>query len=285
MNERNLSFYFPDSNSVSGLKVFKEAGSSLTGFYFTKENISRVIQLEHSRNYAIYFLFNDSDDQTVYIGQSTTGIDRIKNHIKNKDFWSYCILIVSDNNSFDHSVINFLEYFFIEEFKKTYFSLNNVLSKPDPVTSQFLRVTYNNYAQQVKFLLEANGIKFIEQKLKPAKQIRFKAGKGKNAELFIHEGIFMLAIDSIIRRPIESSKDWADNGKFYDRYNRIFDKLIADHKAISIGNNEAQLVDNVPFKFPSAPATLCSGYSENGYDFWKGLDVFKSLKEDHFTSD
>lgn len=42
MNTRSLSFLFPDGNSVSGLKIFKEAGSSLTGFYFTKDNFNKV---------------------------------------------------------------------------------------------------------------------------------------------------------------------------------------------------------------------------------------------------
>lgn len=279
MNERNLSYYFPDSDSVSGLKVFKEAGSSLTGFYFTKDNIHRVLQLEHSKNYAIYFLFNDSDDQTVYIGQSTTGVDRIKNHIKNKDFWSYCILIVSDNNSFDHSTINFLEYFFIEEFKKTYFTLDNVQSKPDPVINSFSKVTYNNYAQQIKFLLEANGIKFMDKKDKVLGSNKFKAKKNRDAELYISEGVFILAAGSIITRPIESSRDWADQGRFYERYNLIFDTLLYSGKVIQLNDKEAKLIVDVAFKSPSAAASICSGYVESGYEFWKGLKAFKAENE------
>lgn len=279
MNERNLSYYFPDSDSVSGLKVFKEAGSSLTGFYFTKDNIHRVLQLEHSKNYAIYFLFNDSDDQTVYIGQSTTGVDRIKNHIKNKDFWSYCILIVSDNNSFDHSTINFLEYFFIEEFKKTYFTLDNVQSKPDPVINNFAKVTYNNYAQQIKFLLEANGVKFLDKRVKISNVNKFKAKKNREAELYISEGVFMLASGSKISRPIESSKDWADQGRFYQRYNSIFDGLLNSGKAVRLNEKEAILVADVAFKSSSAAASICSGYAESGYEFWIGLKAFKSENE------
>lgn len=280
MNTRSLSFLFPDENSVSGLKIFKEAGSSLTGFYFTKENFNRVREQAFSKNYAVYFLFNDSEDQTVYIGQSTNGVERIKQHIKSKDFWTYCILIVSDNNGFDHSVINYMEYYFIEEFKNTYYTLNNVLSKPVPMIGTFQEVTYKNYASQIKFLLEANGIYFASKKIKATNKLSFIAAKGREAELFIHDGVFFLSTGSLIRKPIESSQNWSDGGRFYQRYNKIFNTLVETGKAELISEQEARLLENIPYKAPSSPASVVSGYAENGYDFWIGLKEYKDKEMD-----
>ncbi|MBS3991586.1 MAG: DUF4357 domain-containing protein [Erysipelothrix sp.] len=119
----------------------------------------------------------------------------------------------------------------------------------------------------------------MDKRSSVAKIKKFKAGKKKDAELFILESVFMLASGSIICRPIESSKDWADQGRFYQRYNSIFDSILNDGKSLLISEREARLITDVAFKSPSAAASICSGYSENGYEFWKGLKLFKTINE------
>jgi hypothetical protein len=80
-------------------------------------------------------------------------------------------------------------------------------------------------------------------------------------------------------RPIESSKDWADQGRFYQRFNSIFDGILNSGKVIQINEREAKLITDVAFKSSSAAASICSGYAESGYEFWIGLKAFKSENE------
>jgi hypothetical protein len=84
----------------------------------------------------------------------------------------------------------------------------------------------------------------------------------------------MLTSGSIISRPIESSKEWSDQGRFYVRFNLIFDGLLSSGKAIVLNEREAKLITDVAFKSPSAAASICSGHAESGYEFWKGLKAF-----------
>lgn len=277
---KNLQFYFPDEKNVAGLKVFKEAGSAITGFYFTKQNIIKVVEEEFSDNYAIYFLFNTALDlPSIYIGQSTNGIKRIKDHARNKDFWNFCIMIVSDNNSFDRSAIDYLEYYFINLFKTSFYHLENIDPRiVEPTIDRFLKSTYNNYAFQVKFLLEANGIDFLNDS-KESEIEYFTAKKGCEARLFIEDGMFVLEKNSIIKRPIESAKNWSDGGKWHERGNKKYNYYIENGQAIEIDKKTARLVVDVPFKAPSPAAELCSGYSENGWLFFEGLNQkFKDLQ-------
>lgn len=65
------------------------------------------------------------DENLVYIGQSINGAKRIEEHVKGKDFWSYAIMFVTDNNSFDKLSIDYLEYEFIQRFKKSSYVLTN----------------------------------------------------------------------------------------------------------------------------------------------------------------
>lgn len=39
-------------------------------------------------------------------------------HDKSKTFWSFCIMFVTDNNSFDAMTIDYIEYSFINKLKK-----------------------------------------------------------------------------------------------------------------------------------------------------------------------
>lgn len=282
MSSKNLTYYFPDSNNATGLKVFKELGTSLTGFYFTKSNLANVIREKFATNYAIYFLFDEADDSSVYIGQSTNGALRIRDHVRKKDFWTYCIMIVSDNDSFDKTVIDYLEYYFINLFKKTIYNLDNKEPRTTaPTIDRFIKSTYENYANQIHFLLEASGINFMDNSSLIQKKdiVFYEARKSIDAKLFFSDGLFVLASGSVISRPKESSKEWNDNGAFYKSNTEKFNNLVSNGKAVMIDDSKARLVDDVPFKTPSAPAELCSGYAENGWVFWKGLDLIREKKD------
>ena len=285
MSSKNLSFYFPDSKNASGLKIFKEIGTALTGFYFKRSYLPNVLKEENSSNYAIYFLFDDSDnDPIVYIGQSTNGAIRVKDHVKKKEFWSFCIMVVSDNNSFDKSAIDYLEYHFIHKFKNTVYKLENIDNRnTQPLVNVFKKSTYDNYCNQIEFMLEANGIDFLEKKNSKEKDFQFfEASKGIKSKLYVKDDVFFLTKDSIISMPIESSKEWNDDGRFYKSHSYRFNELIIDGKAKTIENNpsKAILLEDIPFKSPSAAAEITSGYAENGWLFWKGLNEIRKIDSD-----
>lgn len=283
MSTKNLSFYFPDSDNASGLKIFKEIGTALTGFYFKRSYLPNVLKEDNSSNYAIYFLFDDSDnDPIVYIGQSTNGVNRVKDHVKKKEFWSFCIMVVSDNNSFDKSAIDYLEYHFIHKFKNTVYKLENIDNRnTQPIVNVFQKSTYDNYCNQIEFMLEANGIDFLEKKNSKEKDFQFfEASKGIKSKLYVKDDVFFLAKDSIISMPIETSKDWNDDGRFYRNHSSRFNELLVDGKAKLLESNlsKAILLEDIPFKSPSAAAEITSGYAENGWLFWKGLDEIRKIE-------
>lgn len=70
----------------------------------------------------MYFLFDKIKNEEltkVYIGQSKNGVYSMKNHNNNKIFWSFCIMFVTDDNSFDTLTIDYLEYCFIRKLEKS----------------------------------------------------------------------------------------------------------------------------------------------------------------------
>ncbi|MGB4352475.1 MAG: GIY-YIG nuclease family protein [Tissierellaceae bacterium] len=278
--QRTITYLYPNMKKASSLKVFQDRTNQIRAFYFTRENIKEVEKLESGTNYAVYFLFNEADDDgltKVYIGQSTKGANRMLSHEKEKSFWSYCIMFVTDNNSFDAMSIDYMEYHFINKLKNSStYSLENTNVKSEPVVSIFDKPNLKAYIEQIEFLLKAEGIDFSEQLVTVGSDFYYPRNKNYHAKVSIKEGIFVLHAGSIINMPIESSKHWADQGRFYNRYSEMIRRLLNDGKITSKENAYETLV-NLTFKSPSTIASLVSGRAENGWLFFEGLNDLRNI--------
>jgi hypothetical protein len=274
--QKTITYLFPVAINAANIKMYQDRTNQIKAFYFTRESYKQVYDLPNSTNYAIYFLFNDSEDENlVYIGQSVNGIQRIEGHVKAKEFWSYAILFVTDNNSFDKLTIDYLEYEFIQKFKKSSYVLTNRDLRPNkPNVSVYDIPNLKAFIGQIEFLLSAEGIDIDEQEKVDGSVRYYYPSKKHNAKLFVKDGKFVLVAGSEIRRPPESTKEWKDKRHFI-RGNEVIDNYIDNEKVKDVDGKLITQV-NLAFKSPSAPADLITGLSENGWRFFKGLDELRS---------
>lgn len=274
--QKTITYLYPDERNAANLKMYQDRTNQIKAFYFTRESYKQVYELPCSLNYAIYFLFNDSEDENlVYVGQSINGIQRIEDHVRGKDFWSYGILLVTDNNSFDKLSIDYLEYEFIQRFKKSSYVLTNRDVRPNkPNISVYDLPNLEAFITQIEFLLSAEGIDIDEQVDKNESIKYYYPPTKHNAKLFVKDGKFILAAGSEVKRPPESTQEWKDKNH-YKRGNAIIDSYIENEKVIELDGKLITQV-NLAFKSPSAPADLITGLSENGWKFFKGLEEIRS---------
>jgi hypothetical protein len=277
--ERTVTYLYPDADKAAHLKVFQERTTQIKAFYFTRDYMKNAQELESAGNYAVYFLFDQSGEgerTTVYVGQSRQGIRRMDSHRQNKQFWSYCLLFVTDNNSFDALTIDYIEYHYIQKLKKSsQFSLDNKeLRVTEPVVSIYDKLIILSFIDQIDFLLRAEGIDFSEERLSSLEKPYLPYSSRYKAKLYAREGKFVLAAGSIIVPPIESAKNWSDGGAFYERLSALIDNLLSEGKIEAEGSKYRTLV-NLSFRRPSLPANLVSGKSQNGWAFFKGLDELR----------
>jgi hypothetical protein len=274
--QKTITYLYPDVKNAANLKMYQDRTNQIKAFYFTRESYKKIYDLPYSKNYSIYFLFNDSEDENlVYIGQSVNGIQRIEEHVKEKDFWSYAILFVTDNNSFDKLSIDYLEYDFIQRFKKSSYVLANKDLRPNkPNISIYDIPNLEAYITQIEFLLNAEGIDLGEVKEENLQVKYYHPTNKHNAKLFVQDGKFILVSGSEIRRPPESTKKWK-NSRRYDSGNEMIDSYIENEKIKEVDGKLITQV-NIAFKSPSAPADLITGLSENGWTFFKGLEEIRN---------
>ena len=279
--ERVVTYLYPDSDNAAHLKVFQDRTNQIRAFYFTRDHIKAVGALESGTNYAVYFLFDqsaDNENTRVYVGQSINGANRIQNHQSGKSFWTYCIMFVTDNNSFDTLTIDYLEYYFIQKLKKSsQYSLENKDMRPSvPNISIFDKPTVHAYIEQINFLLQAEGIDLSESTTPSAGRYYYPKSKSFKARLFVQDGKFILEAGSIIQKPRASTSEYRDGGRFYNRMNALVESLLVDGKIRVIDAYRYEAVVNLAFKSPSRVAVLISGRPKNGWTFFEGLDELRS---------
>lgn len=277
---RVVNYIFPFSSKTNEVKRYNDPTKILTALKFSRETSSYINKIEHAGGYGVYFLF---DDDSVYIGKTTNFKNRLRLHLSQKDFWNYGILITTENNSFNQTDIDYLEYKFLNEFKDTDYSLNNSQLRPtQPNISQSDFVVLEDHFNEAKFLLEVEGL-IIENK---------KRNESKDQEPIFSYGIFepnsrsytaqleviktgekrefIAKEGSIIRNPKEQTKNY-----FNKQYNRSQNFIIKyrDKKILTkISDSEYKLVKDIKVSSPSEFAALISGSSTNGWTFFKDLE-------------
>ncbi|MGO1470074.1 MAG: GIY-YIG nuclease family protein [Tissierella sp.] len=278
--QRVVTYLYPEHENASSLKVFQDRTNQIKAFYFTRDYIKKVESLESGKNYAVYFLFDKTEDgemTKVYVGKSTNGANRMQSHNNNKMFWSFCLMFVTDNDTFDTLTIDYMEYYFIRKLETSgrYFLENKVMRNTEPNVSIFDKPTVNSYINQIEFLLKAEGINFEEEKSNYLTKFYYPRSKKYKAKIFVKDGEFILSEGSIVSPPIESSKNWSDEGKFYNKYINYINDFLEDDKIEDCEGKYKTLI-NLTFTSPSAVASLISGRAENG---WKFFDKIEELRE------
>lgn len=276
-NPRTLEYYYPDESRAANLKVCMDRVSPVRGFYFTRENIDEVTKQKFSKAQGIYFLFDnsESDSKQVYVGQSINGVLRIYDHVKKKDFWSKCMLFVTDNNRFDKLSIDYMEQVFIQKFRKSSYTISNRdLREKEVAVNECDRLVMNTYIKQIEFMLGTENVSTHEVTRSTVAGVKsyFPKFPGYKAELFVQDGKFVLAKGSELRRPVEDIKERKDN--MYEQYNKIIDQYIAEGK-VEEKKGKIILLVNLEFDSPSRPGCLVYGRTANGWTFFDGLSEIR----------
>lgn len=298
---KTITYYYPDGENPSAVKVFQDRSGQVRGFRFKKEYLNLVQKEEHSDGYGIYFLLGENlgikEKREIYVGQSKLGIQRILNHSRNKDFWVDCIMFVSDNNIFDTNAIDYMEYYFINLIKNSpRYVLNNVEQRnKEPNLNYFDKMVYETYLTQIEFLLKAEGIYLNSKQNEDALQrvskvlqskpeatsnehkenydsskLYFAKDEKYKASVRYENGLFILTKGSILNKPKKEMLNWSDDGKLYRRIIKEQSEYEKSGLLEDIGDKYKALSE-IPFKSPSGAGIIVSGVSVNGWEFFKDI--------------
>lgn len=277
--QRIVTYLFPQASKASELKLIQEKTSQIRAIRFNRETLKLAERLEGATNPGLYFLFepNPGTEDKVSVGQTINGIIKIKNDLSEMDEATKCILFVMDNNSFDKNSLDALEYLFAHKLEKSQYEfVKKNFGNTVPGTSIYEQPYVYTCISQIEFLLSAEGVLLYEvDKHRPTVQtnnqrnhVRYYFPKESkyDAKIFIENNRYYIVSGSFIRRPLMNTHN-NKSGDIYNRNNKVIDSLLEQGKIVVFDDGFKILCD-VPFKSSSLVASLISGLSVNGKDFF-----------------
>lgn len=277
--QRTVTYLFPQASKAAELKLIQEKTSQIRAIRFNRETLKLAERLEGATNPGLYFLFepNSGTEDKVSVGQTINGIIKIKNELYNLDEMTRCILFVMDNNSFDKNSLDALEYLFTRKVDKSqYVLIKKQLQSEIPDAGIYEQPYIYTCIGQIEFLLNAEGI-ILDEANKHKTPTVSHADKGHvkyyfpkeskyEAKIFIANSRYYIAAGSFIRRPLVGTIN-NKAGDIYNRNNKIIDSLL-DSKKIVVYDDTFKLLFDIPFRTSSQAASLISGLSVGGRDFF-----------------
>ena len=117
-------------------------------------------------NTGVYFLFgrdDETDEEQVYIGEAENILNRIRQHLSEKDFWTECIVFISKDNNLNKAHIKYLEnhlYILAKESKRYEVVNSNVPTEAS--ISEMDRAEMDEFIDNMRLILGVLGHKILE---------------------------------------------------------------------------------------------------------------------------
>lgn len=279
---RSIRYYYPNEQSPTAIKVFFDLSYSIRAIFFSKNRIGEAKKLEYANNYGIYFLLGQKGESAlsqIYIGQTTNGVMRIQEHQREKDFWSTCILFVTNNNSFDRNAIDYMEHSFIQKSResKAYHLVNTDMREKSPNISFENLPEYNQYIAQIEFLLKAEGIDF--EKAEETCKHCYPSKSQPTNNLFVQDKCFYLEAGGIISPRTAPSKS-PQSQDIQKKQRQHIQDYLAQGCLRELPDGKYEILKPLPFTSPSAAGQFITGRSCNGWDEFIGLDALRQVTKE-----
>ncbi len=248
--------------------------------------ISRNELLEFSKridseNTGVYFLLgkNENNIDTVYIGEAEKMLYRLKQHLKDTEYWNDCIAVISKDNLLNKAHVKYLEnkfYLLAKEAGRAIVINNNTPTCSS--ISEYDEAMLQEFISNTKLLVNTLGYKIfdtIEDSSMKRKnnQIYFytKSSRGANATgIVVADGFAVLKGSFIATSTVPSM-----SANLIQLRNNLIEKEII--------NADFQFIKDYIFTSPSLAAAVVLGRNANGRTEWKTEDniTLKSIEEEN----
>jgi len=226
----------------------------------------------------VYLLFGRSEEgkPLIYIGEAETIIDRLKQHVSQKEFWNEVILFMSKDENLNKAHVKYLEsrlYEIASEVKRYDIENNTKPTKSSISESEIAEM--EEFIDNIKLLTNTLGHKVFEELVKVSMVkkkkgiFHIKAARGANSKgLPSPNGFIVLKNSEIAITTVNSMQKTLI---------RIREKLM-DNNIVSAKGEKLIFTQDYEFTSPSTAASIVMGRNANGLVEWK-IEDGVTLKE------
>lgn len=268
-----IQIFLPDGNPRS-LKIAEITSRTVQAILIPRAKLDYAETRKEVNNVCVYFLVGNVDEESIpllYVGEAEDCISRLKQHNRQKDFWSVAIAIVSKTQHLTKTHTKFLESLcFTEAEKAGRFKLENGTAPTVPHVSEPMEADLQDNFETIRLLVATLGYPIFDQIKKPErKDILICKGKDAHAEgEYTEEGLVVFAGSKCNLEEARSAGAFVQN---------LRKKLIKDGILEKDGQVYRFTKDFI-FSSPSSAAVVVLARSANGWTEWKYKDG-KTLDE------
>lgn len=249
-------------------------------YKISRNELSEFSKREDSENTGVYFLMGKDENNidTVYVGEAEKMFTRLKQHLKDDDYWNECVVVISKDNLLNKAHVKYLESKFYTLAKDVGRSV--VVNSNIPTCSsisEYDEAMLQEFICNTKLLVNTLGYKTFDT-------LEDSSINGKNNQVYFY---------------IKGARGADAKGVVVaDGFAVLKGSLIASTKVKSMSSNLVRLRTNLinkgiidstfhfckdyVFTSPSLAAAVVMGRNANGRTEWKTIDkkTLRSIEEE-----
>ena len=224
----------------------------------------------------VYFLFGKDEDNndTVYVGEAERMLIRLKQHLKDQNYWNDCVVVISKDNILNKAHVKYLEnkFYNLAIDSKRANIINNSVPTCSSI-SEFDEAMLEEFIENSKLLVNTLGYKVFDkidisaiESKKENSLFYIKAARGADAKgALVPEGFIVVKNSKIARDTTQSMSE-----NLVKLRKRLIDKGIVSADFI--------FQSDFVFTSPSLAAAVVMGRNANGRTEWKTANN-KSIRD------
>lgn len=270
---KTIQIYLPDGNP-RGIRIAEITSRTIIAALIPRASLAAATDRSELSNVGVYFLVGNPDEETkpvLYVGEAEDCLARLRQHNKNKDFWSQAIAIVSKTGYFTKPHVKYLEWYFIGEARKAArYRVENSTTPSTPYVPEPIEADLMDNSQTIKTLVSTLGHPIFDAISRPQKtDILICRGEGVYAEGELGQDGFVVFAESTCKiKETQTIGNWTSN---------LRAKLVEEGILAREGDTLKLTQDHI-FSSPSSAASTVLARSANGWALWKYADG-KTLDE------
>lgn len=245
-------------------------------YKISRNELNEFSQRDDSENTGVYFLFgkNEENNDTIYIGEAEKMFSRIKQHLKDSEYWNDCIAVISKDNLLNKAHVKYLEnkFYLLAQNAGRSIVVNSTVPTCSSI-SEYDEAMLQEFINNAKLLVNTLGYKVFDTienttvRHNDAQSYFFiKSPRGADAKgLIVSDGFAVMKGSTIASSTVPSMSD-----SLIKLRSSLIEKGIVD--------KNLKLTRDYIFTSPSLAAAVVMGRNANGRKEWKN-DKHKSIKD------
>jgi len=265
LGARTIQIFLPDGHP-RGVRIAEITSRTVQVIQVPRTQLEVALARPEISSVGVYFLLSGESEQSqVYVGEAEDCGYRLRQHHKQKEFWSTALVVVSRTRDFTKSHVKYLEWFCHQAIERAgRFSLENSSIPTKSHVSEAMEADLADHFDTMTSLVGTLGFPLFEP-IPAAQGAARLVCRGKDAEAsgsYTSEGLVVHAGSTANRMEVPSAGSWVIG---------LRDRLKASGVLIDAGNVYRFAKDHV-FDSPSAASAAVLARRSNGWIEWKYPD-------------